>query len=57
MCRGVSAADGRRIVIFQLLYAAGFLLSFVSTYLSIAFIFLLQLNSAIAPRLGQLWRI
>ena len=41
----------------EILYAAGFLLSFVSTYLSIAFIFLLQLDSAIAPRLGRLWRM
>src|ERR1700730_8198295 len=53
----MSRATRRRIVVFQLLYAVGFLLSFVSTYLAIAFIFLLQLNSAIAPRIGRLWRI
>jgi uncharacterized membrane protein len=53
----MSRATRRRIIVFQLLYAAGFLLSFVSTYLSIAFIFLLQLDSAIAPRLGRLWRV
>jgi uncharacterized membrane protein len=54
----MSRATRRRIVVFQLLYAVGFLLSFVSTYLGIAFIFLLQLDAAIAPRrLGRLWRI
>jgi uncharacterized membrane protein len=53
----MSRATRRRIVVFQLFYAVGFLFSFVSTYLAIAFIFLLQLNSAIAPRFGRLWRI
>src|ERR1700736_5473902 len=52
----MARATRRRIVVFQLLYAVGFLLSFVSTYLAIAFIFLLQLDSAIAPRFGRLWR-
>lgn len=52
----MSRATRRRIVVFQLLYAVGFLLSFVSTYLAIAFIFLLQLDSAIAPRFWRLWR-
>jgi TMEM175 potassium channel family protein len=41
----------RRIVIGQSLYACGALLCFVSTYLSIAFIVLVQLNYVIAPRL------
>src|SRR5207248_1990960 len=53
----MSRATRRRILVFQLFYAAGFLLSFISTYLAIAVIFLLQLDSAIAPRLGRLWRI
>src|SRR4051794_18730172 len=53
----MSQATRRRIVVFQLFYAAGFLLSFISTYLAIAVIFLLQLDSAIAPRLGRLRRI
>jgi len=44
------AAIKRRIVIGQGLYACGALLCFVSTYLSIAFIVLVQLNYAIAPR-------
>jgi uncharacterized membrane protein len=40
----------RRIVIAQALYAFGALLCVFSTYLSIAFIVLVQLNYAIAPR-------
>jgi len=40
-----------RIIIAQSLYACGALLCFFSTYLSICFIILLQLNYAIAPRL------
>lgn len=42
----------RRIVIAQSLYAVGALLCFINTYWSIAFIVLVQLNYAIAPR----WR-
>lgn len=41
----------RRIVIAQSLYAVGAALCFVSTWLSIAVIVLVQLNYAIAPRL------
>ena len=41
----------RRILIAQSLYAAGAALCFISTYLSIAAIVLVQLNYAIAPRL------
>jgi hypothetical protein len=52
----MSSAIERRIVIFQALYAFGMLLCVVNTYVSIAFIFLLQLNSAIAPRIRQLDR-
>jgi len=44
----------KRIVIAQALYAFGMLLCMASTYLSIAFIFLVQLYYAIAPRLPGL---
>ena len=47
----VAAAIKRRIVIAQSLYAFGALLCLVSTYVSIGFIVLVQLNYAIAPRL------
>lgn len=45
----VPAAVCRRIQIAQLLYAIGALLCIFSTYLSIGFIVLVQLNYAIAP--------
>jgi uncharacterized membrane protein len=47
----VAVAVKRRIVIAQALYACGALLCLVSTYASIGFIVLVQLNYAIAPRL------
>lgn len=50
----VSRAIKRRIVIAQMLYAFGALLSFFDTYWSIGFIVLVQLNYAVAPRLP--WR-
>jgi TMEM175 potassium channel family protein len=50
----VPIAIKRRIVIAQSLYAFGALLCVFSTYWSIAFIVLVQLNYAIAPRLP--WR-
>jgi uncharacterized membrane protein len=50
----VPVAIKRRIVIAQSLYAFGALLCIVSTYLSIGFIVLVQLNYAIAPRIP--WR-
>jgi len=53
MPRDVPTAIKRRIVIGQALYAFGALLCFVSTYLSIAFIVLVQLNYAVAPRFTQ----
>ncbi|HKN70894.1 MAG TPA: TMEM175 family protein [Terriglobales bacterium] len=53
MPRDVPAAIKRRIVIGQGLYAVGALLCIVSTYLSIGFIVLVQLNYAIAPRFTQ----
>ena len=46
----VPAAICRRIMIAQALYAAGALLCVISTYWSIAFILLVQLNYAVAPR-------
>jgi uncharacterized membrane protein len=49
----VRTAIKHRIIVAQCLYALGALLCFVSTYLSIAFIVLVQLNYAIAPRLRR----
>ncbi len=46
----VSEAIKRRIVVAQSLYALGALLCVVSTYLSIAFIVLVQLSYVVAPR-------
>ena len=43
----------RRILIAQSLYAAGVVLCLISTWVSIAAIVLVQLNYAIAPRLGR----
>ncbi len=43
-------AHERRIVSYQALYLVGVLLCIINTYVSIAFIVLLQLNSVIAPR-------
>jgi uncharacterized membrane protein len=47
----IASAIKRRIVIAQALYAFGASLCVVSSYWSIAFIVLVQLNYAIAPRL------
>ena len=47
----------RRIVVAQALYAFGACLCLVNTYLSIAFIALVQLNFALAPRLPYLSEI
>jgi uncharacterized membrane protein len=44
----------RRILIAQSLYAAGAALCFVRVWLSIAVIVVVQLNYAVAPRLGRL---
>ena len=51
------AAVKRRIFIAQSLYALGALLCVVSPFLSIAFIVLVQLNFAIAPKIPVLSRI
>jgi uncharacterized membrane protein len=55
----VGAAIVRRIGIAQVLYLVGFLISLLptGTYPAIAWIVLVQLNFAIAPRLGFLHRI
>ena len=52
----IACAIERRILMAQALYAAGALLCVVNTYASIAFIVLVQLHVAIAPRLGFLSR-
>ncbi len=51
--QSVSAAIERRIVVGQALYALGASLCVVSTYLSLVFIVLVQLNYAVAP--GFFW--
>ncbi|MCO6007559.1 TMEM175 family protein [Actinoallomurus purpureus] len=53
---GFQRAFERRIVIPQVLYATAFALCVVNTYLSIALVVLLQLNSAIAPNIRPLNR-
>ena len=49
----IRGAICRRVLIAQSLYAFGALLCVVSNYLSIAFIVVVQLNYAIAPRIGK----
>jgi len=51
------AVHERRIARYQALYALGALLCLINTYVSIAFIILLQLNSVFAPRLRPLDRL
>ena len=53
----IFAANQRRILIAQSLYAFGALLCVINTYVSIGFIVLVQLNYAIAPRFGRLNRL
>jgi uncharacterized membrane protein len=52
----VGAASKRRIVVYQTLYAGAALLCVFNTYLAIAVLVLLQLNSVIVPRIGPLNR-
>ena len=54
---GLDAAVRRRIVIAQTLYAFGVALCFINTYVSIAFIVVVQLNYVLAPRLWGLSRL
>ena len=49
----ISTAIRRRILIAQSLYGVGALLCLVSTYVSIAWIVVVQLNYAVAPRLRR----
>jgi uncharacterized membrane protein len=51
------AATDRRILVAQALYAFGALLCVFSTYASVAFIVLVQLNYALAPRIRPLYRL
>lgn len=48
------SAIERRIVFYQALYAVAMLLCVVNTYISLVLLILLQLNSALAPRIGRL---
>jgi uncharacterized membrane protein len=50
------AAGERRIVVYQALYAFCLLVGMISTYAAIALLVLLQLNSAVAPRIRPLDR-
>jgi uncharacterized membrane protein len=52
----VGAASKRRIVVYQILYAVAAVLCVFNTYLAIAVLVLLQLNSVIVPRIGPLNR-
>ena len=49
----VRAAHESRIIGYQVLYAIGAALCLINTYVSIAFIVLLQLNSVVAPRMRR----
>jgi uncharacterized membrane protein len=54
---GLRGATQRRILIAQGLYAIGAALCVIDNYVSIAFIVLVQLNYAIAPRIRALYRL
>lgn len=56
MAVDIACAIERRIIIAQGLYALGALLCLVSTYWSLGFILLVQMNYVLAPRLGFLER-
>ena len=49
----IDGAIYRRIIVAQALYAFGALLCIFSTYWSIGFIVLIQLNYVLAPRIGR----
>jgi uncharacterized membrane protein len=53
----IRVATERRFIVAQSLYAFGALLCIVNTYLSIAFIVLVQLNYVLAPRIRPLNRL
>jgi TMEM175 potassium channel family protein len=52
----IRSATGRRIVFYQAFYAVAVLFFVINTYISIVLLILMQLNSAIAPRIGRLYR-
>jgi uncharacterized membrane protein len=52
----IGRASERRIIVYQLLYAGACLLCVVNTYLAIAVLVLLQLNSVIVPPIPPLNR-
>lgn len=52
----VNSATERRIIIYQAVYAVAVLLCVFNTYVSIILLILMQLNSALAPRIGWLNR-
>ena len=54
---GIGMAVRRRVVIAQALYALGAALCAYSTLASLGFIVLVQLNYAVAPRIGLLQRL
>jgi uncharacterized membrane protein len=54
---GIDAAIKRRILSAQALYAFGAALCIFDTYWSVAFIVLVQLNYAIAPRVSWLYKL
>ena len=53
----IYTAAERRIVFYQILYVIAVLFCVINTYISIVLLILLQLNSAIAPRIGWLDRV
>ena len=57
MTREIRSASERRIIIAQALYVFGAILCIFSTYVSIGFIVLVQLNYVIAPRIRLLERL
>jgi uncharacterized membrane protein len=52
----ILAVSARRITVYQVLYALGAVLCIFNTYVSIAFIILVQLNAVIVPHIGPLDR-
>jgi uncharacterized membrane protein len=52
----IRSATERRIVVYQALYAFAMLLGVINTYISIVLLILMQLNSALAPRVSWLDR-
>jgi uncharacterized membrane protein len=53
----IHTATERRIVFYQAFYAVAVLLCVITTYVSIMLLILLQLNFALAPRIGRLDRV